>query len=96
MGDAVAPRVPLTKPGAAHRHDLQRTDHLERISASFRLTQTPNKRILPLALWTFQGQYSVNTPAVLAAVLLTTLRILLPYIIGRRQMVIGLSAGFSK
>ena len=35
------------------------------------LTQTPNKRTLPLALWTFQGQYSVNVPAVLASVLLT-------------------------
>ena len=60
------------------------------------LTQTPNKRTLPLALWTFQGQYSVNVPAVLASVLLTLLPILLLYVIGRRQMVSGLSAGFSK
>ena len=60
------------------------------------LTQSPNKRTLPLALWTFQGQYSVNIPAVLASVLLTLLPILLLYVIGRRQMVSGLSAGFSK
>ena len=60
------------------------------------LTQTPSKRTLPLALWTFQGQYSVNIPAVLASVLLTTLPILLLYVIGRRQMVSGLSAGFTK
>ncbi len=26
------------------------------------LTQSPDKRTLPLALWTFQGQYSVNVP----------------------------------
>jgi raffinose/stachyose/melibiose transport system permease protein len=52
---------PLTKPALADRHDLQRPDHLERISAypssSLRLR---TKRTLPLALWTFQGQYSVN------------------------------------
>ena len=96
VGDAVAPRIPTDQAGAPHRHDLQRTDHLERILLPLILTQTPNKRTLPLALWTFQGQYSVNIPAVLASVLLTTLPILLLYIIGRRQMVSGLSAGFSK
>jgi raffinose/stachyose/melibiose transport system permease protein len=60
------------------------------------LTQSPDKRTLPLALWNFQGQYSVNIPAVLAAVLLTALPIVVLYIIGRRQMVSGLSAGISK
>ena len=28
------------------------------------LTQSPDQRTLPLALWTFQGQYSINVPAV--------------------------------
>ncbi len=51
---------------------------------------------MPLALWNFQGQYSVNIPAVLAAVLLTALPIVVLYIVGRRQMVSGLSAGISK
>lgn len=60
------------------------------------LTQSPNKRTLPLALWTFQSQFSVNVPAVLAAVLLTALPILVLYIVGRRQMLSGLSGGFSK
>jgi raffinose/stachyose/melibiose transport system permease protein len=60
------------------------------------LTQSPDKRVLPLALWTFQGQFTVNIPAVLAAVVLSTLPILAIYIIGRRQLVAGLTAGFSK
>jgi raffinose/stachyose/melibiose transport system permease protein len=60
------------------------------------LTQSPDKRLLPLALWTFQGQYSVNIPAVLASVVLTTLPILILYVVGRRQLVSGLTAGFSK
>jgi raffinose/stachyose/melibiose transport system permease protein len=60
------------------------------------LTQSPDKRTLPLALWTFQGQYSVNVPAVLASVALTTLPLLVLYVVGRRQMLSGLSAGFTK
>ena len=60
------------------------------------LTQSPTQRTLPLALWTFQGQYSVNVPAVLASVVLTTLPILILYAIGRRQLLSGLTAGFSK
>jgi raffinose/stachyose/melibiose transport system permease protein len=60
------------------------------------LTQSPEQRTLPLALWTFQGQYSVNVPAVLASVVLTTLPILILYVVGRRQLLSGLTAGFSK
>jgi raffinose/stachyose/melibiose transport system permease protein len=60
------------------------------------LTQSPDKRTLPLALWTFQGQYSVNVPAVLASVLLTAMPIFVLYVVGRRQVVSGLSGGISK
>ncbi|HEY4454185.1 MAG TPA: carbohydrate ABC transporter permease [Pseudonocardiaceae bacterium] len=60
------------------------------------LTQSPDQRTLPLALWTFQGQYSVNVPAVVASVVLTTLPILVLYAVGRRQLVSGMTAGFSR
>jgi raffinose/stachyose/melibiose transport system permease protein len=60
------------------------------------LTADPTQRTLPLALWTFQGQYSINVPAILASVVLTTLPILALYAIGRRQLLSGLTAGFGK
>jgi raffinose/stachyose/melibiose transport system permease protein len=60
------------------------------------LTQSPGKRTLPLGLWTFQGQYSVNVPAILASVVLTTLPILAVYVVGRRHILSGLTAGFSR
>jgi raffinose/stachyose/melibiose transport system permease protein len=60
------------------------------------LIQSPNQRTLPLALWAFQGEFSVNVPAVLASVVLTTLPILALYVLGRRQLLSGLTAGFSK
>ncbi|MBP2415034.1 raffinose/stachyose/melibiose transport system permease protein [Arthrobacter stackebrandtii] len=60
------------------------------------LTQSPELRVLPLGLWTFQGEFSVNIPAVLASVVLTTIPVLVLYIVGRRQLLSGLTAGFSK
>jgi raffinose/stachyose/melibiose transport system permease protein len=60
------------------------------------LTQSPQNRVLPLSLWTFQGQFSVNVPAILAAVVLSALPMLAAYIFGRRYLVAGLTAGFSK
>ncbi|GAA2652378.1 carbohydrate ABC transporter permease [Streptomyces aculeolatus] len=60
------------------------------------LTQSPSQRTLPLALWTFQGEYGVNIPAVLAAVVLTTLPLIILYAFGRRQLLSGLTAGFSR
>ena len=60
------------------------------------LTQSPSVRVLPLALWNFQGQFTLNVPAILAAVFLSATPIILLYIFGRRQLLGGLMAGFSK
>lgn len=60
------------------------------------LTQSADKRTLPLALASFQGQYSINVPAVLASVTLTALPIVALYALGRRQLLSGLTAGFGK
>ena len=60
------------------------------------LTQSPDTRVMPLGLWAFQGEYQVNIPAVLAAVVLSTMPILLLYIVGRRQLLSGLTAGIGK
>lgn len=60
------------------------------------LTQSSNIRVLPLALWDYQGQFTTNVPAIMAAVLLSATPIILLYIFGRRQLLGGLIAGFSK
>ncbi|WP_077490975.1 carbohydrate ABC transporter permease [Sinomonas mesophila] len=60
------------------------------------LTQSPSTRVLPLSLWTFQGEFTANIPAVLASVVLATLPLLVIYVVARRQLLSGLTAGFSK
>ncbi|TDL44907.1 carbohydrate ABC transporter permease [Kocuria rosea] len=60
------------------------------------LTQSSEKRTLPLSLWTYQGEFQADIPAVLAAVVLSALPILVLYVFGRRHLVAGLTAGFGK
>lgn len=60
------------------------------------LTQSSGNRVLPLSLWAFQGEFTVNAPAILAAVVLSVVPLVAVYMIGRRQLVAGLTAGFSK
>lgn len=60
------------------------------------LTQSPDKRTMPLGLWAFQGEYQVNIPAILAAVVVSTVPILVLYVVGRRQLLSGLTAGVGK
>ena len=60
------------------------------------LTQSPEQRTIPLALWDFQGQFQVDVPAIAASITLTTLPIIILYAVGRRQLLSGLTAGFGK
>ena len=50
------------------------------------LTQSTNVAVLPLGLTKLQGLYSVNVPAVMAAVLLSVLPLLVLFVIMRRQV----------
>ncbi|APX33671.1 ABC transporter permease [Brachybacterium sp. P6-10-X1] len=60
------------------------------------LTQSPDKRTLPLALWSFQGEYATNIPVVMAAVTLSSIPIVILYAVGRRYLVSGMTAGAGK
>lgn len=60
------------------------------------LLQSTDNRTLPLFLWNFQGEFATNIPVVLTAVFLSSLPILLLYIVGRRQLVAGMTMGAGK
>jgi raffinose/stachyose/melibiose transport system permease protein len=60
------------------------------------LTQSQSVATLPLSLANFRGQFTTDVPAILAAVFLSAAPIILLYIFGRRQLLGGLVAGFSK
>lgn len=60
------------------------------------LTQDPDIRVIPLGLYSFAQDLTLNIPAMMAAVVLSALPILILYTIGRRQLLAGLTAGFGK
>jgi len=60
------------------------------------LTQSPGNAVLPLALFNYEGQYAINVPAILAAVVLSLLPLLALYAVARRQLLSGLTAGMGK
>ncbi|GLW34186.1 carbohydrate ABC transporter permease [Actinoplanes regularis] len=88
--------LPLTRPALVTVTIYQGLQIWNGFLLPLILTQSPEQRTLPLALSAFQGQYNINIPAVLASVVLTTLPILTLYVIGRRQLLSGLTAGFGK
>lgn len=60
------------------------------------LTQSSASRVLTLGLWDFQTQHGTDVPATTAAVMLSLLPVLVLYLVGRRQLLNGLTAGFGK
>jgi raffinose/stachyose/melibiose transport system permease protein len=60
------------------------------------LTQTSSVQTLPLALQSFEGQFGIDIPGLMAAVVLSALPIILLYVFAQRQLVGGLTAGFGK
>lgn len=60
------------------------------------LTQSADKRVLPLGVFTFQGEFNIDVPTVLAYVVLSTIPIVTLYAVGRRYLVSGLTAGFGR
>lgn len=55
------------------------------------LTQSNSTATLPLGLFKFQGQFGIDVPAIMAAVLLSVVPLVVLYIALRRQFVSGLS-----
>jgi raffinose/stachyose/melibiose transport system permease protein len=60
------------------------------------LTQSPAVRTLPLAVWDYQGQYSINIPLILAVLVLSSLPIIILYMFGQDKLVKGMMVGAVK
>lgn len=60
------------------------------------LIDSPDNRVLTHALYEFQGERGLNVPGLLAAVTISAIPIFVVYLIGRRYLLAGLTAGFGK
>lgn len=59
-------------------------------------TQSSRVAVLPLAIFNFEGKHLVDIPGIMAVVFLSTAPLFIAYIVGRRQIIGGLTAGFSR
>jgi len=85
--------VPLARPAVATVAIYAFINNWNNFILPLVLTQNSDNRTLPLAIWTYQGQYGMNVPLVLTVVVLSTLPLLIFYILQRRNFIQGLTAG---
>ncbi|WP_441247669.1 carbohydrate ABC transporter permease [Kitasatospora sp. McL0602] len=88
--------LPLTRPGLVTVGIYTALGAWNGFLFPLVLTQSDAERTLTLGLWNFQGQHGVDVPATMAAVLLSMLPLLGAYLVGRRHLLSGLTAGFGK
>ena len=84
--------VPLSRPVLATLSIYNGLNVWNNFLLPLILTQSNSVAVLPLGLYKFEGQYAVNVPAVMAAVLLSVLPLLLLFVAMRRQVMRSLGA----
>jgi raffinose/stachyose/melibiose transport system permease protein len=88
--------LPLAKPGLATLAIYNGVNIWNEFSFAYTLTQSQNNRTLPLAVWEFQGQYSMNTPMIMAVLTLTVIPMIILFICAQDKLIKGMTAGAVK
>jgi raffinose/stachyose/melibiose transport system permease protein len=87
---------PLSRPGLATLGIYNGVVIWNEFCFAMVLTQSSAVRTLPLAVWDYQGQYSINIPLILAVLTLSSLPIIILYIFSQDKLVKGMMAGAVK
>lgn len=88
--------LPLSKPGLATLAIYNAVVLWNEFVFAFVLILSPQSRPLPLAIWEYQGQYSMNIPAIMAVLTLSALPLIVVYIFGQERVLKGMMAGALK
>lgn len=87
---------PLSKPGLSTLAIYNGVNMWNEFSFAYTLTQSAENRTLPLAVWEFRGRYSMNTPMIMAVLVLSLLPMLILFIFAQDKLVKGMTAGAVK
>lgn len=88
--------IPLSKPGLATLAIYNSVNMWNEFSFALILTQSVENRTLPLAIWEYQGQYSMNVPMIMTVLTLSVLPMVIAFIIGQDKLIKGMMAGAIK
>ena len=88
--------LPMAKPGLSTLAIYNGVNMWNEFIFGYTLTQSQGNRTLPLAVWEFQGQYSMNTPMIMAVLTLTVLPMIILLIFAQDKLIKGMAAGAVK
>lgn len=88
--------LPMSKPGLATLAIYNGVNMWNEFSFAYTLTQSAVNRTLPLSIWEYKGQYTMNTPMILSVLTLTVLPMILLFIFTKDKLIEGMSAGAVK
>ena len=88
--------MPLSKSGLATLAIYNGVSMWNEFSFAMVLTQSQPNRTLPLAVWEYQGQYTLNIPLVMAVLMLSSIPIILLYVFGQDKLIKGMMVGAVK
>jgi raffinose/stachyose/melibiose transport system permease protein len=87
---------PLSKPGLATLAIYNGVVIWNEFSFAMILTQSPGVRTLPLGVYAFRTEHTINIPMTMAFLLLASLPMILFYIFGQDKLIKGMMAGAVK
>jgi raffinose/stachyose/melibiose transport system permease protein len=88
--------LPLSTPGLATLAIYNAVILWNEFVFAFVLITSPENRTLPLAIWEYQGEYSMNVPAIMGVLTLSALPLIMVYIFGQERIIKGMMAGALK
>lgn len=88
--------LPLSKSGLATLAIYNSVNMWNEFSFALVLTQSMENRTLPLAIWEYQGQYSMNAPMIMAVLTLSVIPMIIAFIIGQDKLIKGMMVGAVK
>lgn len=88
--------LPLVKPGLVTLAIYNGVSIWNEFSFALTLTQSVPNRTLPLAIWEYQGQYTMNVPMIMAVLTISMLPMLIAFIFGQDKLIKGMMAGAVK
>ncbi len=88
--------LPLSKPGLITLAIYNAVTLWNEFVFAFILISAKQNRTLPLAIWTYQGEFHMNIPAIMAVLSLAALPLIVIYIFGEEQITRGIMAGAFK
>lgn len=88
--------LPLSTPGLSTLAIYNGVSIWNEFSFAVTLTSSAANRTLPLAIWEYKGQYSMDTPMIMTVLSLSILPMIIMFIIFQDKLVKGMMAGAVK